>query len=426
MGGTLSRAHYRIRRSGAAVPSEGPILLVGNHTNGLIDGALLMGVTERKVHFLVKYKLLKVPLLGTLIRRAGSIPVYRKKDNVDTSKNVDAFEAVYKTLERGGVIGVFPEGSSHSDPHLQELKTGTARMALGAEARNGFGLGVQIVPVGIHYTDRQRYRSEVSVWLGEPIGVRDFADAHAEDPWAASSELTLRIREALRSVTINMDRHEDRDLLALAGELRFGANFGEVQAQKPLEAGARQLLERAPERHARLVERMESFWAGFAPLGLRPAQFDDLQAALSGGVPVHLGLPVIEESLRILISALWAIPAWAATRVASLPVNPVDKYVTVRTLTGFVAMPLWGGFLTLGVGWLGDLGVWTLLLPALFLGTLWLHPRLWERRMERRGLEALDRVVRENRAEAEQLVGDGLALRRTLRALERLGRRSEG
>lgn len=426
MGGTLSRAHYRIHRTGGSVPPGGPILLVGNHTNGLIDGALLMGVTDRKVHFLVKYKLLRIPLLGPMIRRAGSIPVYRKKDKVDTSKNVDAFEAVYKTLEAEGVIGIFPEGSSHSEPQLQGLKTGTARMALGAEDRNGFRLGVRIVPVGIHYTDRQRYRSGVSVWVGEPIDVRGFATSYAEDPWEACNQVTLRVAEALRTVTINTESHGDRGLIALAAGLRFGAGFGDVDMQKPLEAGARHLLERAPERHRRLVDRLAAFRGHLDAHGVHPGQFVALERALSGAPRGGRGLPWLEGPLRVLISWLWAIPAWASTRVAKLPANPKDKYVTVRTLTGFVAFPLWGVCLTLVLGWFGGLGAWTWGLPPVLLGSLWLHPRLWERKLDRRDQDSVDRVVQEEPREGQQLVREGAALRRSLRALERLGRRAEG
>ena len=156
--GALLHGFYRIEFHGPPLAPDAPVLLIANHQNGLADGALLLLATERPLRVLVKYQLLGMPLLGWLFRALGALPVYRQKDGVDRSQNHAAFGAVHAALAARSAVALFPEGSSHSEPRLAELKTGVARLALGALAEHGAGLGLQIVPVGLWYPGAGRAR----------------------------------------------------------------------------------------------------------------------------------------------------------------------------------------------------------------------------------------------------------------------------
>ncbi|KAI9105859.1 hypothetical protein DFS34DRAFT_601190 [Phlyctochytrium arcticum] len=80
------------------------------------------------------------------------------------------FDAVTERLERGGCIGIFPEGGSHDRPELLPLKAGVALMALTAMARNA-DLNVQIVPVGLNYFHADKFRSRAVIEFGDPIQI---------------------------------------------------------------------------------------------------------------------------------------------------------------------------------------------------------------------------------------------------------------
>ena len=69
-----------------------------------------------------------------------------------------------EALSRGGVIALFPEGASHDEPKLLALKTGAARIALGVAREEG----LQIVPAGLYYTWKTRFRSSALLTFGEP------------------------------------------------------------------------------------------------------------------------------------------------------------------------------------------------------------------------------------------------------------------
>ena len=139
------------------VPTHGAVIFAGNHPNALIDGLLVMSHAGRHpVHLLGNAKLWKIPLLARLLDALGAVPVMRREEHGSDADNRNVFERVDEVLARGGCVAIFPEGISHTDSKLSTLKTGTARMALGAAARRN--ADVAIVPFGLTYLDRHRFQ----------------------------------------------------------------------------------------------------------------------------------------------------------------------------------------------------------------------------------------------------------------------------
>ncbi|MFV0388886.1 MAG: 1-acyl-sn-glycerol-3-phosphate acyltransferase, partial [Pyrinomonadaceae bacterium] len=134
------------------VPNSEGVLFVINHTNGLIDPALLVTSQPRRISFLAKSTLFEIPVLSTIIKAAGALPIYRRVDSADLSKNIDTFDVCRKILNENGAIALFPEGVSHSSPKLMPMKSGAARIALGAASENETSKPLRIAPVGIYYT----------------------------------------------------------------------------------------------------------------------------------------------------------------------------------------------------------------------------------------------------------------------------------
>ena len=219
LGGLAAGLFYRRTLLGVPVPREGPVLLVGNHPNGLVDPLFVAGATPRPVRFLGKEPLLRMPVLGAVLRGLRTLPVYRARDGFDTSANEETFHAVHAALSEGDAVALFPEGITHGAPQISKLKTGAARMALGAEAAAGWTLGVRVVPVGLSFRSKGRFRSRAAAWVGEAIEARAYESAYRADERAAVLALTERIAEGLRAVTLELDRWEDLPLLELAERL---------------------------------------------------------------------------------------------------------------------------------------------------------------------------------------------------------------
>ncbi len=193
----------------SAVPEKGGLIFVLNHPNGLIDPALVFVALPRKISFLAKSTLFRMPVISYLLRTVEALPLYRRIDaGEDISKNQETFELCRDLLQKSGSIALFPEGVSHNSPKLLPLKTGAARIALGAISMgtDAERPDVRIVPVGLFYTNKTTFRSEAMLHFGEPFEVMPVAlDADGQPPREAVRKLTEKIDSALREVTLNAE-----------------------------------------------------------------------------------------------------------------------------------------------------------------------------------------------------------------------------
>jgi 1-acyl-sn-glycerol-3-phosphate acyltransferase len=239
------------------VPRDGACLFVLNHPNALIDPAFLLAYAPRRVSFLAKSPLFRMPVIGFFVRALDSIPVYRKQDEGEgaSSRNRETFERSAELLTRGGTIAICPEGASHSEPYLLPLKTGAARIALGAAS--AMGKVVYVVPAGLYYTAKTSFRSGALLYFGEPIPVETAAeDEHGEPARERVRELSDRIADSLRSLTLNADQHE---ALAMVGraERIFSSDEDEgVSLERELRR-RRRFVEGYAYHRARSPERLE-------------------------------------------------------------------------------------------------------------------------------------------------------------------------
>jgi glycerol-3-phosphate O-acyltransferase / dihydroxyacetone phosphate acyltransferase len=218
------------------VPSEGAILFVLNHPNGLVDPALVFVSLTRRVSFLAKSTLFELSFAGFLLRTFEILPVARRVDTGnDMSKNRMTFQNCYDLLAQGRCIAIFPEGISHNETKLQPLKTGAARIALGALGVNLDNAQLpnsqnpqsairnpklQIMAVGLYYTSKTAFRSEALIRYGDLIDVEPVAlDENGEPPREAVYALNAKIETALRKVTLNLESQGELDAILRAEAL---------------------------------------------------------------------------------------------------------------------------------------------------------------------------------------------------------------
>lgn len=187
------------------VPEDGAVVFCGNHPNSLIDPVLITTSCGRRVRFAAKDVLFESALLRVFLRILGAVPIKRRMDHKHKPDgaldNTAAFEALFEVLREGAAFGIFPEGISHSRSELAPLKTGAARIALGAAED---GLPVRLVPCGLSYHRRERMRGRVLVSFGPGIEIDDaWRERWRADPREAASALTEEIERAMRAETIN-------------------------------------------------------------------------------------------------------------------------------------------------------------------------------------------------------------------------------
>jgi 1-acyl-sn-glycerol-3-phosphate acyltransferase len=266
----LVRLFYRVERTGEDVP-DGPVLLVANHANGLLDPAIVVHTCRRRPRFLGKSTLFSIPLVGWFVRQVGTIPVFRQKDGVDTSRNEEMFRAVRRALASGDAVCLFPEGISHSSGRLEPLRTGAARIALGAAAE---GVPVRIVPIGLNFEDKEVFRSTVVVTYGTPVDCTPLTGDYAADAVEAVRGLTRDIAARLRDGMIEAEPTTEADLVARVERLYAIARGLDrapstvVERRRLIADGMRTLRERHPERFALLYEQLRRYERRLARFGL--------------------------------------------------------------------------------------------------------------------------------------------------------------
>ncbi|WP_282795913.1 lysophospholipid acyltransferase family protein [Streptomyces sp. CC224B] len=171
------------------VPASGPVILAVNHSHNL-DGPMVMGVAPRPAHFLVKQEAFVGPL-GPFLDAIGQVRVDR------STADRKAITGALGVLERGGVLGIFPEGT-RGDGDFASLRAGLAYFAVRS--------GAPIVPVAVLGSAERRsrlirqvppLRGRVDVVFGDPFPAQDAADGGGRRTRKALDEATVRIQGKL-------------------------------------------------------------------------------------------------------------------------------------------------------------------------------------------------------------------------------------
>jgi glycerol-3-phosphate O-acyltransferase / dihydroxyacetone phosphate acyltransferase len=205
-------------QNGDRLPATGPVVLVANHLNGLVDGLLLMATLDRYPRFLGKSTLFKILPLWPFLKFAGVIPVFRVIDGAPGDHNLSAFATCHKILAGGGTVALFPEGISHDQSTLQPLRTGAARIALEAGMESGIA-DVVTVAVGLTYDAKARFRSRALVRVAEPVSISRWAAAHQADGWDAVRQFTDDVAEQLTTVSPTYESWEQAERLSRVAEV---------------------------------------------------------------------------------------------------------------------------------------------------------------------------------------------------------------
>ena len=109
------------------IPKTGPVLVAANHPS-YFDPVVLSLATARVIRFFALAEILKVPIVGWFAKQWGMLPVYPGGNNEPT------VQKALRVLQRGGAIGIFPEGR-----RSLQWAMGEARPSFTGHGRRGRG-----------------------------------------------------------------------------------------------------------------------------------------------------------------------------------------------------------------------------------------------------------------------------------------------
>ncbi len=334
------------------VPQTGPVMFVLNHINALIDPGILLVMSPRPVSFLAKSTLYGIPVVGAMVRGFDSIPIFRRMDAegkpVDNSQT---FVLARSLLSGGGILAIFPEGTSHSDPKLRPMKTGAARIALGAQLQD-----LKIVPIGLDYDDKGTFRSTVLLYFGEAFSPGEVVacDATGEPPRDRVIDLTNRIGKALGEVTIQAEHAEALRLVGRAERI-FSSELAQQEGNEASLAERFELRRRFvaayhrlksdfPERLTALEMAIVDYEQSAGELGLDPGAV--LPARVSLGQSLAAGMRSLLVTVSMMPIAVagvvlhyptYRLVGTVATRGAK---GDDDMVSTIKVVCALVLFPL--------------------------------------------------------------------------------------
>lgn len=401
---------YRVEVVRHVSDLSGPVMFVGNHPNSLIDPALVFVITDRQVTFLAREPLFRAPVLGWLLKGLGALPVYRKQDHPGLmAKNDGTLDAAASALAGSKAITIFPEGKSHSAPQLSDIKTGCARIALRV-ARKGTAL--RVIPIGLTYAQKHRFRSRVHIEVGEPILVPALpqdVSGEAEVDWVLG--LTAKVGDALRNLTINLETWEDLELIETADQLfalRNGYREKDPERLRMIATGAGILRNVDPERFDEVKEDVLSYRARLETVRSDPKDLTlhFQRRSLGRFVARNLAALVLGFPLFALGMVLFAAPFLFLRFLSAVVPVSRDRKATLKFVSALVMVPLWWTLLS-AAGWAlwGTAGMVVVMVGALPLA-MFTRYFLERRRAAWNDLIAFVRVGSRSRLR-EHLIAEG-------------------
>ena len=340
-----------------AMPNEGPMIVAANHPSTIMDASVVGCLLKQKPKFLTKATVFKKPLNRWLLQNMGAIPVQRAADSPDGKADTKfLFSKCFERLAAGDTILIFPEGVSKHGRQLHKIKTGAARIALGAEGEHAFGLGIKIITVGLNYSNPRRFRSDLYITIKPAIQVSDWQQTYIEDERLAVQQLTAKISNQLQEqIIVTQDAAEDNLLQqiediyqnTLIDQIKTDEQLETKQfkASKSLEEALRYYQETDAQRVAQLRIQLDNYFYNLQRLKLK----DDLleSKALKQSIFTAAVLKLLGLLLGFSIWLYGLLNNYLAYRIPSLLAQFITKdeeYIApIMMYIGILSFPIFYG-----------------------------------------------------------------------------------
>lgn len=278
------------------ISGNGPFIFVANHPSAFMDPIVVASSIKPPVYFLaageymgkgLKYKLFKKFL--------HMIPVYRPSTMPgETHKNSAAFAECITHLSLKNSILVFPEGVSVTEKKILPIKTGVARIARETFIATKGELNLQIIPVGLNYSDPHTFRSDLFINIGKPIAVNDFFNQAAteEETIAEVKELTQFIEDRMIETVLHQENAElevlidkinatySRDLKSKLG-LAFNDQDREFELNKLTITAVKHFKVSRPEDYTEMNVLLDDYLNTLANYGIRDREMRGINQKVS-------------------------------------------------------------------------------------------------------------------------------------------------
>jgi len=204
--------HKKIKVVGIEnIPKKEAVLFISNHPNALLDPILIATNNTRKLYFLSRASAFKNKLITRFLKSVHMIPVYRKRDGVDTLvKNKSTFSKSVELMHQHKTLYIAAEGSHNVQRRIRAFKKGFVFIILDTFKKYP-EMDIKIVPVGVNYDTILGYPSSASICYAKPISAKKHYVEN--DIQQTTNNLLKVVKNSLESVSVHVDDVENYDTI---------------------------------------------------------------------------------------------------------------------------------------------------------------------------------------------------------------------
>ncbi len=209
------------------------LIFAPNHQNALMDALAVLFTQKGQLVFLARADIFKRKTIASILYFLKMLPVYRIRDGFRSLLGNDViFDKTVDVLRNKNGLVVLPEGNHEGIRRLRQLKKGICRIAFQADEASGFNLKIKIIPVGLEYTNYQRYRQVLTVVYGKPIEVSEFYELYKKSPEIALNELRNKLSYEMKRIMVHIESDEDYEAIDELRSLINGRYSDDIRMPK--------------------------------------------------------------------------------------------------------------------------------------------------------------------------------------------------
>lgn len=324
---TTKASYRRIRYIGTErIPKDGAVIYAPNHTGTLMDALIVLAMSHEPTVFIARADIFKNPKLARLFRFFKMAPIMRMRDGIEeVKKNNKTIEMAADVLKDRIPLCIFPEGKHQTKYSLQPLSKGIFRIALQAKEQLG-DTPLYIVPMGIRYGNFFRFRSTVTLQVGNPINVGEFiAKNEDKTPQELMNLMRGCLDERMKETILYIPNDEEYDAkneicAAVSDKLlkkhKPCGNDPLVTANQEAARRIEEMKSEKPEAAARLIASADEAVKMRRKMGI----------SLKSVTKQPKMLSIILKSLLLLVT----LPYTLATMLLTLPIIAIGNMLTKK------------------------------------------------------------------------------------------------
>ena len=346
-------SHKRIVVTGRKqIPLGKPIIFAGNHQNALMDSLAIVCSNPSQSVWLARADIFKSKVARPLLKFMKMVPVYRIRDGKDNlANNEQIFASVTRLLENNDTTALFPEAAHSGRRQMLPHKKAIPRIALEAENKNHFNLGLQIVPVGIYYSHYWDFDRTVIVQYGAPIEVDKYQKEYVSNPQKAMLVLRDEIHDRLVPLTMQINSipyYQDyENIRQVAGKsysktLLFNGDrvLQLLHAVNDLIEKLESLESNQPETFNQLIEKSRSYFSILAQKKLTDPIVQNSENARWGSILFRILGVLITLPISIFGLVFNALPFLIPRNLLRKKVKDTAFICTFNFATGLLIYPV--------------------------------------------------------------------------------------